>query len=344
MSSPARATVAVTKAMRIHGPGGPEVMCWEDVAVGAPGPGQVRLRQHAIGLNFVDVYHRTGLYKLPLPAVLGVEGAGVVEALGPGVTALQIGDRVAYERPPGAYAEMRLAPADRMVRLPDAISFEQAAGLLLKGLTVQMLVRRVYRVRAGETVLLHAAAGGVGLLACQWLRSLGVTVIGTVGTQAKAELARANGCTHVLVLGEDDIPARVRQLTDGAGVPVVYDSIGRDTFALSLQCLRPMGMMVSVGTGRAVCAVAAGGTWLPVPHAPVLERLRDARRRLAGHGRRTVRAGAGRAAQCRHPATLPAARRRPGTPRPGGPPHHGCQRAVALIGADSLLEPADPTG
>ena len=247
MSSPARATVAVTKAMRIHAPGGPEVMCWEDVAVGAPGPGQVRLRQHAIGLNFIDVYHRTGLYKLPLPAVLGVEGAGVVEALGPGVTALQIGDRVAYERPPGAYAEMRLAPADRMVRLPDAISFEQAAGLLLKGLTVQMLVRRVYRVRAGETVLLHAAAGGVGLLACQWLRSLGVTVIGTVGTQAKAELARANGCTHVLVLGEDDIPARVRQLTNGAGVPVVYDSIGRDTFALSLQCLRPMGMMVSFG-------------------------------------------------------------------------------------------------
>jgi NADPH:quinone reductase len=237
----------MTQAIRIHAHGGPEVMRWEAVEVGDPGPGEARVRHHAIGLNFVDVYHRNGLYPLPLPAVLGVEGAGVVEAVGPGVSHLAPGDRVAYDRPPGAYAEARIAPADRLVRLPDAIGFEQAAALMLKGLTVQMLVRRVHAVQPGETVLLHAAAGGVGLIACQWLRALGATVIGTVGTPEKAELARAHGCTHPLVLGRDDVPVKVRELTGGAGVPVVYDSIGRDTFALSLDCLRPMGLMVSFG-------------------------------------------------------------------------------------------------
>lgn len=237
----------MSKAFRIHEHGGPHVLRWEDVEVGAPGPGQARVRHHAIGVNFVDIYHRSGLYALPLPAVLGVEATGVVEAVGSGVTELVPGDRVAYERPPGAYAQVRLAPADRLVRLPEGIGFEQAAAVMLKGLTAQMLLRRVHRVQAGETVLLHAAAGGVGLIASQWLRALGATVIGTVGSQAKVDLARAHGCDHVLVLGQDDIVARVRDLTGGAGVPVVYDSIGRGTFTLSLDCLRPMGLMVSYG-------------------------------------------------------------------------------------------------
>jgi NADPH2:quinone reductase len=236
-----------THAIRIHEYGGPEVLHWEAVDLPAPGPGQALLRQHAVGVNFIDIYHRSGLYKLPLPSAIGVEAAGVVEAVGPGVTEVQPGDRVAYDRPPGAYAEARVVPADRLVKLPDAISFEQAAAMMLKGLTAQMLVRRVHRVVAGETVLLHAAAGGVGLIMVQWLHALGATVIGTVGSEAKAELARAHGCHHVLVLGRDDIVARVRELTGGAGVPVVYDSIGRETFALSLDCVRRTGLMVSYG-------------------------------------------------------------------------------------------------
>ena len=237
----------MTGVIRIHTHGGPEVLRWEQVELGAPGPGQALVRQHAIGLNFIDVYHRSGLYKLPLPAVLGVEAAGVVEAVGPGVTGIGVGDRVAYDRPAGAYAEARLAPADRLVKLPDAMGFEQAAAIMLKGLTTQMLVRRIHRVEPGETVLLHAAAGGVGLLAGQWLHALGATVIGTVGAEAKVELARAHGCDHVLVLGRDDIVARVRELTGGVGVAVVYDSIGHDTFMTSLDCLRPMGLMVNFG-------------------------------------------------------------------------------------------------
>lgn len=236
-----------THAIRIHEHGGPEVLRWEEVELPDPGPGQALVRHRAIGVNFVDTYHRSGLYKLPLPASIGVEAAGVVEAVGPGVTEVQVGDRVACERPPGAYAEARIMAADRLVKLPDAISFEQAAAMMLKGLTAQMLVRRVHRVAAGETVLLHAAAGGVGLIMGQWLRALGATVIGTVGSEAKAELARAHGCDHVLVLGRDDVVARVRELTGGVGVPVVYDSIGRDTFALSLDCVRRMGLMVSYG-------------------------------------------------------------------------------------------------
>jgi NADPH:quinone reductase len=236
-----------TQAIRIHEHGGPEVLRWEAVELPAPGPGQALVRHHAIGVNFIDTYHRSGLYKLPLPSTLGVEAAGVVEAVGPGVTEVQPGDRVAYERPPGAYAQARIMAAQRLVKLPDAISFEQAAAMMLKGLTAQMLVRRVHRVVAGETVLLHAAAGGVGLIMGQWLHALGATVIGTVGSEDKVALARAHGCEHVLVLGRDDIALRVRELTDGVGVPVVYDSIGRDTFALSLDCVRRMGLMVSFG-------------------------------------------------------------------------------------------------
>ena len=237
----------MSKAFRIHEHGGPEVLRWEDVEVAEPGPGQARVRHHAVGVNFVDIYHRSGLYGLPLPCGIGVEGAGVVEALGAGVTHLAVGDRVAYERGPGSYSEVRLCSADRLVRLPDGIDFEQAAAMMVKGLTVQFLIRRTFPVRAGQTVLLHAAAGGVGLIACQWLSALGVRVIGTVGSAAKAEVARAHGCAHTIVLGEEDFVARVRAITGGEGVPVVYDSIGRDTFLRSLDCLSRFGMMVSFG-------------------------------------------------------------------------------------------------
>ncbi|RMD62088.1 MAG: quinone oxidoreductase [Alphaproteobacteria bacterium] len=238
----------MTKAIRIHKPGGPEALVWEDVEVGEPGPGEVRIRHTAIGLNFIDVYHRTGLYPLEYPSGLGMEAAGVVEAVGEGVRDLRPGDRVAYASPPvGAYAEARLMPADRVVRLPDEIDDRTAAAMMLQGMTVQYLIRRTYRVQKGDTVLFHAAAGGVGLIACQWLKHLGATVIGTVGSAAKAELARAHGCTHAINYREEDFVARVKELTGGEGVPVVYDSVGRDTFDGSLQCLRPLGLMVSFG-------------------------------------------------------------------------------------------------
>ncbi|ROR34112.1 quinone oxidoreductase family protein [Inmirania thermothiophila] len=239
----------MAKAIRIHEHGGPEVLRLEEVEVGEPGPGEVRLRQTAVGLNFIDVYHRTGLYPLPaLPAVLGMEGAGVVEAVGEGVTEVRPGDRVAYAGlPVGAYAEVRLIPAHRLVPLPDDIDDVQAAGVMLQGMTAQYLLRRTYRVQAGETILVHAAAGGVGLILCQWARHLGATVIGTVGSAEKAELARAHGCHHPVNYREEDFVARVRELTGGEGVPVVYDSVGRDTFMGSLDCLRPLGMMVSFG-------------------------------------------------------------------------------------------------
>jgi NADPH2:quinone reductase len=215
---------------------------------GAPGAGQARVQHRAIGLNFIDTYHRSGLYPLPLPTGLGSEAAGIVDAIGPGVTELAVGDRVAYAGgPPGAYADARIIAADRLVRLPDAIDFETAAAMMLKGMTVEYLVRRTFPVRPGMTVVWHAAAGGVGLIACQWLAHLGVTVIGTVGSDAKAELARAHGCTHTIVYTREDFSARVRELTDGKGVPVVYDSVGRETFAGSLDCLAPRGMLVEFG-------------------------------------------------------------------------------------------------
>ncbi len=237
------------KAIRIHEHGGPEVLRWEEVEVGEPGPGQLRVRHGAVGLNYIDVYHRTGLYPLPsLPWTLGMEGAGQVEAVGEGVIEFKPGDRIAYASPPvGAYAEVRLIPADRVVALPDAIDDRTAAAMMLQGMTAQYLLRRTYRVQPGDAILLHAAAGGVGLIVSQWARHLGATVIGTVGNDEKAELARAHGCHHVIVYSRENFSERVREITGGQGVAAVYDSVGKDTFMGSLDCLRPLGMMVSFG-------------------------------------------------------------------------------------------------
>ena len=237
----------MTHAIRIHEAGGPEVLKWEEVDVGDPGPGQVKIRQEAAGLNFIDVYHRTGLYPQELPFTPGVEGAGVVEAVGANITNVKQGDRVAYAGPIGGYAEERLIDADRILKLPDSISSEQAAAMMLQGMTAHMLLRSVHRVKAGETILVHAAAGGVGLIMCQWAKSLGATVIGTVGSDEKAELARAHGCDHPIVYTRQDFVAEVDRITDGEKLPVVYDGVGRDTFMKSLDCLARRGMMVSYG-------------------------------------------------------------------------------------------------
>jgi NADPH2:quinone reductase len=237
----------MSHAIRVHENGGPEVLRWEDVEVGEPGSGQVKLRQEAAGLNFIDVYHRTGLYKQELPFTPGVEGAGVVEAVGAGVDNVKVGDRVTYASQIGGYAEERLIPADRVVKLPDSISFEQAAAVMLQGLTARMLIRAIHPVKADETILIHAAAGGVGLIVCQWAKALGATVIGTVGTDEKAELARAHGCDHPIVYTRQDFAAEVDRITGGKKLPVVYDGVGRDTFMKSLDCLRPRGLMVSFG-------------------------------------------------------------------------------------------------
>jgi|SRR5580658_223975 NADPH2:quinone reductase len=237
----------MTHAIRIHETGGPEVLRWEEISVGDPGPGQIRLRQTAVGLNFIDVYQRTGLYPIPLPFIPGQEAAGTVEAIGADVTDLRPGDRVAYAGSPGGYAELRLIPADRVVKLPETIGDEVAAAMMLQGMTVQYLIRRVYPVKAGDTILIHAAAGGVGLILCQWAALLGATVIGTVSTEEKAALARANGCHHTVLYTHEDFQARVLELTGGAKLPVVYDSIGKDTFFKSLDCLRPRGLMVTFG-------------------------------------------------------------------------------------------------
>jgi NADPH2:quinone reductase len=234
-------------AIRIHQTGGPEVLQWEDVDVPEPGPGQVRIRQEAAGLNFIDVYHRTGLYKQQLPFTPGVEGAGVVDALGPEVTNVALGDSIAYAGPLGGYAEERLIDAERVVKLPEGISSEQAAGMMLQGMTAQMLLRSVFPVHEGDTILVHAAAGGVGLIMCQWAAALGATVIGTVGTEEKAELARAHGCAHPIVYSKQDFVAEVNRITNGEKLPVVYDSVGRDTFMKSLDCLKVRGLMVSFG-------------------------------------------------------------------------------------------------
>ena len=235
------------KAMRFHKQGGPEVLQLDEVALAEPGPGQARVRHTAIGVNFVDVYQRSGLYPMQVPQVAGNEGAGVVEALGAGVTELKAGDRVTYTGLPGSYCEARLVPADRLVKLPQGISDEQAASMLLKGLTVHYLIFTTYPVKRGDTVLWHAAAGGVGTIACQWLKALGVTVIGTAGSDEKCALAKAHGATHVINYSKENFVERVKALTDGKGVPVVYDSVGKSTWEGSLDCLRPRGMMVSFG-------------------------------------------------------------------------------------------------
>ncbi|CAH2893541.1 MAG: Quinone oxidoreductase (EC [uncultured Paraburkholderia sp.] len=237
----------MVKAIRFDKTGGPEVMKWVDVEVGDPSAGEIRVRQTAVGLNYIDVYFRTGLYPLPLPGGLGMEAAGEVTAVGAGVSHLQAGDRVAYvARPPGAYAQERVLPAAQVIKLP-TISDEQAASVMLQGLTAQYLLRRTYPVKAGDTILIQAAAGGVGLLVCQWAKALGATVIGTVGSDEKADIARAHGCDHAIVYTRENFTKRVREITNGAGVPVVYDSIGKDTFTGSLDCLAPLGMFVSFG-------------------------------------------------------------------------------------------------
>jgi NADPH2:quinone reductase len=238
----------MTHAIRIHQAGGPEVLRWEAVDLPAPAPGEATVRHHAVGLNYIDTYHRSGLYPLPLPSGIGLEGAGLVEAVGTGVTEVKVGDRVAYAGGPvGAYAEARNIPAHRLLVLPEAISFETGAAMMLQGLTAAYLLRKTYRVQPGDAVLIHAAAGGVGLIACQWARALGATVIGTVGSPAKAELAKAHGCHHVINYSTENFTVRVREITGGEGVAVVYDGVGKDTFMGSLDCLRPMGMMVTYG-------------------------------------------------------------------------------------------------
>jgi NADPH2:quinone reductase len=230
--------------------GGPEVLQVDDVQVGEPGDGQARVKHTAIGLNFIDTYHRSGLYPLPLPSGIGLEAAGVVEAVGKGVTHVKPGDRVGYAGgQPGAYSEVRLVPADRLVKVPGGISDKEVAAMMLKGLTVQYLIRRVYRVERGETVLFHAAAGGVGLIACQWLKALGATVIGTVGSDEKAKIAKAHGCDHTIVYTRENFVERVKQITGGAKVPVVFDSVGKDTFMGSLDCLKPRGLLAMFGNG-----------------------------------------------------------------------------------------------
>ncbi|MBS0560308.1 MAG: quinone oxidoreductase [Proteobacteria bacterium] len=257
----------MSKAIRIHTYGGPEVMRWEDVPTPEPGPGEVLVKHAAVGLNYIDVYFRTGLYKAPsMPVTPGMEGAGTVAAVGTGVTEFAVGDRVAYGTgTPGAYCTMRAVPAERLLKLPDSIDFNTAAAMMLQGLTAQYLLKRTYKVQAGDTIVMHAAAGGVGLIACQWAKHLGAKVIGVVSTEAKAELARANGCAHT-VIGHANLAAEVKKITGGAMVPVVYDSVGKDTFMASLDCLRPLGLMVSFGnasgpvTGLDVGVLAAKGS------------------------------------------------------------------------------------
>lgn len=248
----------MTKAIRIAETGGPEVMKLVDVEVGAPGPGEAQVRNHALGLNYIDTYYRSGLYPMPLPGGIGLEGAGVVTAVGAGVTEVKVGDRVAYcGGPVGAYAELRNIPAAVLVKLPKKVDFETAAAMMLKGLTVQYLFRRTYKLQKGQTILFHAAAGGVGLIAMQWAKALGVTVIGTAGSEEKAALAKKFGADHVILYRKENVPERVREITKGAMVPVVYDGVGKDTFQASIDSLQPFGLMVSFGN--------ASGPVPPIP-------------------------------------------------------------------------------
>ena len=294
------------KAIVAQSTGGPEVLAWRDVDIGDPGAGEIRIRHAAVGLNFIDVYHRTGLYPVEPPFTPGLEGAGVVEAVGEGVTTIAVGDRVAYAAPPmGSYAEARLMPAAAVVTVPDGIADETAAAMMLKGMTAEYLLRRTYEVKAGETILFHAAAGGVGLIACQWAKALGATVIGTVGNDEKADLARAHGCDHPIVYTRDNFVDRVREITDGKGVPVVYDSVGKDTFDGSLDCLAPRGLLASFGQ-------SSGGV---DAYFDDLQRLARGTRRQR---RRAVRCRRLRQGQDRNQQPLPARRRRTGASRPAG--------------------------
>ena len=260
------------RAIRLYGTGGPEVLKLESVEVGDPGPGQVRLRHTYIAVNYIDVYLRTGFYPLPLPSGLGTDAVGVVEAVGPGASQVRVGDRVGYLLgPQGAYADVRLLPADVLIPIPDGISDRTASALMMKGMTAQYLFRQVYPLKGGETILYHAAAGGFGLIACQWARALGVTMIGVVSTDEKAKIARANGCAHTIVTSREDIAARVREITDGKRVPVVYDSVGKDTLEASLDSLQPHGVLVSNGTSSGPVVIdtmqlaVKGSLWLTRP-------------------------------------------------------------------------------
>jgi NADPH:quinone reductase len=262
----------MSRAIRLHATGGPEVLRLESVEVGAPGPGEARVRHSYIAVNFIDIYIRTGLYPLPLPNGLGSDAVGVVEAVGSGVTAVRPGDRVGYLLgPQGAYADVRVMPADVLIPLPDGVTDRTASALMMKGLTAQYLFRQVYPLHGGETILYHAAAGGVGLVACQWARAIGVTMIGTVSTEEKAAVAKANGCTHTIVTSREDIATRVRELTDGKGVPVVYDSVGKDTLMASLSSLQLRGVLVSNGTSSGPVQIdtmllaAKGSLWVTRP-------------------------------------------------------------------------------
>ena len=262
----------MTKAIRFHETGGPQVLQLEDVEIGAPGPGQVRVRHTGIAVNFIDVYFRTGRYPAALPSGLGSDAVGVIEAVGPGVTFLAEGDRVGYMLGPlGAYAQARVMPADVLIKLPDGISDRTASTLIMKGLTAQYLFRQVYPLKAGDTILYHAAAGGVGLIACQWAKAIGVTMIGTVGSDEKAEIARAHGCAHVINYKRENFVERVKQITDGRGVPVVYDSVGKDTLMGSLDCLQKRGTLVSNGTSSGPVVIdtmllaVKGSLWVTRP-------------------------------------------------------------------------------
>jgi NADPH2:quinone reductase len=262
----------MARAIRFQKIGGPEVLSLETVSVGAPGPGEARVRHSFVAVNFIDIYFRTGRYPLPLPNGLGSDAVGVVEAVGPGVADIKVGDRVGYLLgPQGAYSDVRVMPADVLIPLPEGISDRTASALMMKGMTAQYLFRQVYPLNGGETILYHAAAGGVGLIACQWARALGVTMIGTVSTDEKADIARANGCAHVIVTSREDIARRVRELTDGKGVPVVYDSVGKDTLMASLDSLQPRGSLVSNGTSSGAVVIDSqllamkGSLWVTRP-------------------------------------------------------------------------------
>jgi NADPH2:quinone reductase len=290
----------MTGAIRIHQTGGPEVMSWEEVTLAAPGPGEALVRHHYVGVNFVDVYHRRGVYKLPLPSGLGSEAAGVVEAVGPGVSELRPGDRVACATGPvGAYAEARVVPADRLVRLPDDIDDRTAACIMLKGLTAQYLLLQTTHLQPGDTILMHAAAGGVGQIACQWAKHLGAAVIGTVGSDEKAALARANGCDHVIVYTRENFVERVLEITDRRGVRVVYDGVGKDTFAGSLDCLQPRGLLVMFGQSSGLvppfdltALSVKGSLYLTRPTLGTYAATPEALRRMARDLFQVVRSGA----------------------------------------------------
>ncbi len=290
----------MTEAIRIHNTGGPEVMSWEEVTLAAPGPGEAMVRHRYVGVNFVDIYHRRGVYKLPLPTGLGSEAAGVVEAVGPAVTDFQPGDRVACGTGPvGAYAEARLVPVERLVHLPDDIDDRTAACIMLKGLTAQYLLLQTTQIGPGDTILMHAAAGGVGQIACQWAKHLGATVIGTVGSDEKAALARANGCDHVIIYTREDFVERVREITGKRGVRVVYDGVGRDTFAGSLDCLQPRGLLVMFGQSSGMVPPfdltalgVKGSLYLTRPTLVTYAATAEALRRMAGDLFKLVSSGA----------------------------------------------------